>query len=373
MDWFTTAKLGPIPLPYVLAVALFPAWPFIYSRENSLLYFVFVIITVLLKGSLLICWILNKSRTFLERGVLVSGVITLEICVISEQLNTSILPLVVLVPLSNVSGTGIILLYVDIGGGNAARVIIIVSRSSGDEYNWLMSELRTSGRVIPFYITNTNFSDFRDTVSQSTQAILYHSKTRGRLNITDVTDSLYDEEVQYMSRTLGRGNVWAVVDDLEDSSEKAKNDILMHQRTLRDKTHDLFLFTREEKYDKERIRHKLQPLLKTLGTGASSLLISILIGDLLLCVPWLYYIFFVYHGVILILSNIEGSMLLANFLLSFSLGSRQAGLPALSLVVVLELCAVYWYSRSTMENLLLVAQSVSAVLYTLLTSSSAAP
>ncbi|PIO23362.1 hypothetical protein AB205_0072060, partial [Aquarana catesbeiana] len=44
-----------------------------------------------------------------------------------------------------------------------------------------------------------------------------------------------------------------------------------------------------------------------------------MIGTLILCAPWLHYCVGVYHGAILILSNIGGSLLLYNFLLPFSL------------------------------------------------------
>ncbi|CAI9623650.1 unnamed protein product [Staurois parvus] len=118
--------------------------------------------------------------------------------------------------------------------------------------------LRTTGKVVPFYITNNNSSEFRDRVSKCSFAILYHSKTRGRLNITDVTDSLYDNEVTHMSKALGKEKVLVMMDDVDDSSDWAKKNILHNQPTILNQTRDLYLFTREEKENKERIKEKLQ-------------------------------------------------------------------------------------------------------------------
>lgn len=67
----------------------------------------------------------------------------------------------------------------------------------------------------------------------------------------------------------GREKVLVVVDDLDDSSDGAKNRILQSQGTIRDQTRDLYLFTREEKRDEERIKEKLQPFLRTLSRGRS--------------------------------------------------------------------------------------------------------
>ncbi|XP_077350346.1 uncharacterized protein LOC144000405 isoform X3 [Lithobates pipiens] len=373
MDQFTKAKLGPIPLPFILFIFLLSLWIFFSIGESSLLYSLCMIITVLLKGSLLSRWCILKYTSIPQWLILVSGLIVLQIYIIGEDLQISIFYLLILVPLSTVAGVGIFLSQLDNqeGGRSNSQVIGIFSRSSADEYNWLSAALRTSGKVVPFYITNSNFREFRDQVSKCAFAILYHSKTRGRINITDVTDSLYDEEVKHMSQALGREKVLVVVDDLEDSSDGARNSILQSQGTIRNQTRGLYLFTREEKRDKERIKEKLQPILNTLSRGSSSHLIIVVIGTLILCAPWLHYCIGVYHGAILILSNIGGSLLLYNFLLPFSLGSPQAGLPALLVVMVLEWMAVYGYC-SGMKAVLLFAQSVSTPLYAVLFSSSSA-
>ncbi|CAI9603091.1 unnamed protein product, partial [Staurois parvus] len=243
---------------------------------------------------------------------------------------------------------------------SSSPVIGIFSRCS--EYTWLSDVLRTTGKVVPFYITNNNSSEFKVRVSKCSFAILYHSKTRGRLNITDVTDSLYDNEVTHMSEALGKEKVLVVVDDVDDSSDKEKSRIFESQPTIRNQTRGLYLFTREEKENKERLKEKMKPILNTLTRASSSYLILDVVGILILFVPWIHYYSSVYHGAILILSNIDGSLLLYNFLLPSSLGSSKTGLLALLLVMVLELLAMYWY-HSGKKYVVFIAQSVSPFLY----------
>lgn len=43
-----------------------------------------------------------------------------------------------------------------------------------------------------------------DDLSQCTFGILYHTKNRGRVNITDVEEALYDEELETISAELGK-------------------------------------------------------------------------------------------------------------------------------------------------------------------------
>ncbi|KAM5151647.1 uncharacterized protein ACMZJ9_009882 [Mantella aurantiaca] len=117
------------------------------------------------------------------------------------------------------------------------------------------------------------------------------------------------------------------------------------------------------------------------------------IGACILCAPWIHYCIVAYHGAVLILSNICGSLLIYNFLLPFSLsgtvlpltypidrpkrapggtkkGSPQAALLVLFLVTLLELLAVYWYVSGMMTVVALVAQSFCTVLYAVLSPSS---
>eukprot|EP00079_Xenopus_tropicalis_P030709 XP_012826909.1 PREDICTED: uncharacterized protein LOC100487625 [Xenopus tropicalis] len=128
----------------------------------------------------------------------------------------------------------------------------ICSRESSETYNWLVTLLKTDdfrNKVTdtrPVYVSNT-FSQFRSDVSGCTFAILYHSKRRGRINVTDVTDSLYDQELEHLSQSLGRKKVIVVIDDLEDSSDSAKSSIQQSQGSIGRWACELFLFSARDK------------------------------------------------------------------------------------------------------------------------------
>ncbi|KAM5152271.1 uncharacterized protein ACMZJ9_010473 [Mantella aurantiaca] len=122
----------------------------------------------------------------------------------------------------------------------------IFSRESPDCYRWLVDFLQSflpPGDVESLYIGNTS----RIRPQDYTFSILYHSKTRGRINVTDVTDSLYDGELQALSRTLGKRNVIVVIDDLDNNSDEEKTQLLMSQPSIGMKAQELFLFTPEAK------------------------------------------------------------------------------------------------------------------------------
>ncbi|KAM5152254.1 uncharacterized protein ACMZJ9_010460 isoform 1-T2 [Mantella aurantiaca] len=132
----------------------------------------------------------------------------------------------------------------------------IFSRSDKEDYSWLTSLLR-SGRfrdlvedIRPCYICNNGFQQFMDDIHQCTFAILYHTMTRGILNVTDAEGSLYDRELEYLHKRLGRNNVIVVIDDLSDSSDEMKAQILWDQPSIRRLGRDLFLFSKEEKASK---------------------------------------------------------------------------------------------------------------------------
>ncbi|XP_075034879.1 uncharacterized protein LOC142097159 isoform X2 [Mixophyes fleayi] len=127
------------------------------------------------------------------------------------------------------------------------QTIGIFTRSDESEYSKLVSMLRTEQiqNIRPCYISNNNSQQFREDVSQCTFGILYHTKNRGRINVTDVTDSLYDEELRYLSKVLGREKVIVVIDDLEDSSDKTGT--LKNQPSIQALSQDQFLFSHEEK------------------------------------------------------------------------------------------------------------------------------
>ncbi|KAM3916511.1 uncharacterized protein RB166_015757 isoform 1-T3 [Leptodactylus fuscus] len=125
----------------------------------------------------------------------------------------------------------------------------IFSRSSETDYQWLKTKLESGSfrnvieSVQPCYITNNGYLKFMEDVSRCTFGILYHTKNRGRVNITNVTDSLYDEELEYMFVKLGKTNVIVIIDDLNDDSDHEKERILQNQPNIRDQAQDLFLFT----------------------------------------------------------------------------------------------------------------------------------
>ncbi|KAM4628477.1 uncharacterized protein O3C94_019224 [Discoglossus pictus] len=130
-------------------------------------------------------------------------------------------------------------------------VVGIFSREAEDGYRWLSDFLRSQSRLVeqvrPVYISNNRSHQVREEVSRCKFAILYHSKKRGRVNITDVTDSLYDEELEYLSSYLGKGNVCVVADDLDNVGPEEKQRILGQQTSIRRQACDLFLFSNEEK------------------------------------------------------------------------------------------------------------------------------
>ncbi|XP_077303073.1 uncharacterized protein LOC143923334 [Lithobates pipiens] len=130
-------------------------------------------------------------------------------------------------------------------------VVGIYSREDRRLYEWLIriiTFIMCVKGVRPILITNT-WSDFTEQVPKCSFAILFHSKTRGRLNITDVVDSLYDEELKYLCQVYGRDNVIVVVGDMEDSSNEKKASILREQPKLVQYASDVFLFN-EVKDDK---------------------------------------------------------------------------------------------------------------------------
>ncbi|XP_031749300.1 uncharacterized protein LOC108644517 [Xenopus tropicalis] len=130
------------------------------------------------------------------------------------------------------------------------KVVGIFSRETQETYDWLITFLLTISAVRdvrPVHISNTNYGNVWDEASKCAFAILYHTKKRGRINITDVTDSLYDKELQDLFSCLGRDRVIVVIDDLEDSSLEAKHIILERQPSIGRWAVELFLFSDQEK------------------------------------------------------------------------------------------------------------------------------
>lgn len=117
--------------------------------------------------------------------------------------------------------------------------------------------VRTKIKARPVYITN-DMSKFRQEVSGYNFAILYHTKKRGRINITNVTDSLYDEELKFLHNRFEKKNVAVVIDDLEKSDDDEKRRIVEGQKSLSDYARDVFLFTQEDKNHTEKTLKKIE-------------------------------------------------------------------------------------------------------------------
>ncbi|XP_075037031.1 uncharacterized protein LOC142098239 [Mixophyes fleayi] len=127
----------------------------------------------------------------------------------------------------------------------------IFSRDGQDNFTWLIKLLRDKFQkevqnVHPVYISN-DYRTFDNALSQCTFAILYHTKKRGRLNVTDVTDSLYDKDLKDLSNYLDSKNVVVLLDDLEDSSDDNKRRILLEQHTIGTCARTLILISETEK------------------------------------------------------------------------------------------------------------------------------
>ncbi|XP_075687606.1 uncharacterized protein LOC142656561 isoform X2 [Rhinoderma darwinii] len=143
------------------------------------------------------------------------------------------------------------------------KVVGIFSRDGNSCYGFLCVALRNESsfkEVRSFTITNNAFQKLQDEVSRCDCAILYHTKNRGRLNITNVTDSLYDEELKELSETLGRRNVIVVADDLDDSSPEVKMKILQSQPLIEEMADHFFLLSNADKRSHDLLNEKLQKI-----------------------------------------------------------------------------------------------------------------
>ncbi|XP_040211811.1 uncharacterized protein LOC120942921 isoform X2 [Rana temporaria] len=129
------------------------------------------------------------------------------------------------------------------------HVVGIFTREHPDLYQWLVRFLLIISVVkdVRQVLITNNFFEFQQEVFKCSFAVLYHSKKRGRLNVTDVNDSLYNAELQHLSETFGKKRVLVVIDDLEDSSDHVKMEILISQQSIQNLAEDLFLFSTSEK------------------------------------------------------------------------------------------------------------------------------
>ncbi|XP_069591255.1 uncharacterized protein [Ranitomeya imitator] len=392
-DQIGRVKFGPVPLTFIFGVALVPLWTSFSSYDTSLLFSMFIIITVIVKGSLLSCWILIRATSWIVQMTSVLGVMIAQMFLLQFSLHASLFSVVVLVPPSTFTGICVCKFHLcgqgddkhedPVPGPRSRAVIGIFSRSSQEEYSWLASMLSRVGRVVPFGITNSNAHQFNQQVPQCTFAILYHSKTRGRVNITDVTDSLYDEELSFMSKVLGKSNVIVVADDMDDSSPRAAQNILTNQPSIAQLASGVYLFTTKEKMDNQLIQDKVQPIYDKFSKGLASELVADLVLIFLVVAPWLYFICFIYDVFFLITTNLSGSFLMvyathasnhrdsvlpSTYPIKRQRNSphswgkkkdaRTVGLVTVLVVMMVELFSLYWI-ESSINTVLVIAQSLA--------------
>lgn len=153
----------------------------------------------------------------------------------------------------------------------SGRVVGIFSRSAPDDYDWLTRALKSSNLVKEsrsVFISNREEHHFRDAVQDCDFTILYHTKNRGRINITNVTDSLYDEQLQYMSTYKGRVNVIVVADDLDMGDYETKRRIINFQPDIMKYSQDLILVTSAEKRQPQLLDKKLQHIGALISAGS---------------------------------------------------------------------------------------------------------
>eukprot|EP00062_Callorhinchus_milii_P023782 gi/632982989/ref/XP_007908426.1/ PREDICTED: uncharacterized protein LOC103189732 [Callorhinchus milii] len=75
--------------------------------------------------------------------------------------------------------------------------------------------------------------------------VFHHSALQGRMNITDVYDSLYDYILRYMSWRVGRKSIIFIVDNVQDG-KTAQNNIKVEQPTLSQCCNNIFIFQNTE-------------------------------------------------------------------------------------------------------------------------------
>uniref|UniRef100_A0A6I8RRJ2 Uncharacterized LOC101733605 n=1 Tax=Xenopus tropicalis TaxID=8364 RepID=A0A6I8RRJ2_XENTR len=128
----------------------------------------------------------------------------------------------------------------------------VFSRAAGSHYQWLVNQLKSAfandvGVTFHSVPISNNYVDFTSGLANCTFAVLYHTLNSGRLSVTDVTDSLYDRELEDLSLHLGRNNVIVVLDDLTDSGPEEKKKILQNQPSINRLARELFLISEKEK------------------------------------------------------------------------------------------------------------------------------
>lgn len=142
-------------------------------------------------------------------------------------------------------------------------VVGIFSRDSDEMYYWLINLLLSPQfrsvvqDVRPVLVSNVmcgHSAQLTQEIDKCNFAILYHTKKRGRLNVTNVTDSLYDHELRHLSEKLGRERVIVLLDDVETDDSAVYNQILHDQPLINQHSGLLILMNEDEKsqYDRSR-------------------------------------------------------------------------------------------------------------------------
>ncbi|XP_069840802.1 uncharacterized protein [Dendropsophus ebraccatus] len=158
-----------------------------------------------------------------------------------------------------------------------AHRVGIFTRASERDYSWLVAMLTSEEfqghvtNVRSCSISNNQFQKLINDIRDCTFGILYHSKNRGRVNITNVTDSLYDEELETLHMILGKENVVVLIDDLEDSGDKRKKRILKDQCSIGALAADLLLVSDNDKMDEGRMEEIKSDLMRLLQGPECSL------------------------------------------------------------------------------------------------------
>ncbi|KAM5152691.1 uncharacterized protein ACMZJ9_010811 [Mantella aurantiaca] len=145
------------------------------------------------------------------------------------------------------------------------HIVGIFSRCAEEDLSWLVRLLNEAfqefvGDVKYCFISKDGNQQLGDNMSHCTFGILYHSKKRGRANISDVEESLYDEELETLSAELGRKNIIVLIDDLRDGSDEEKSRILQTQPSISKRACDLILISVSEKENKLKMATKLKTL-----------------------------------------------------------------------------------------------------------------
>ncbi|XP_041432763.1 uncharacterized protein LOC108702076 isoform X3 [Xenopus laevis] len=315
----------------VLAGVLVLSWYLFLLPDKSVFFSMGLIITTFAVGSLLIIFA-SKSHsmlvmliwaalvTYLEMNIILwMEVASYHATILLTFLSSGIAVLIIAKRFNSSARVSHEVIYPDTSPRSSKKATIgIFSRSSPEEYNWLISYLieSTGHTVLPFVITNTNSFKFREEVCRCNYAILYHSMSRGRINITDVTDSLYDDELEYQSSELGIDKVAVVVDDLVDRSSTARNRILNSQPKIANLAWNIFLIDKETKQNNSIMRNLMNPIKEKFTTEGSGHSLGSAIVPLCFLVLWFVAIIFVrspddfYNIILIVITNLKVSFMI---------------------------------------------------------------